>query len=107
MKIVRSPSLQKVQEGRISFIQKEGREILVAMVLDCPLERALVRDPDAFLDAPIQTIPDKVDHPVIMHMLHPDVRDDLPASACASTSSWRGDQPLLRLIQNPMQPKEQ
>ena len=43
--------LEQMQEGRPALIQKDGGEMLIAMVLDRPLSeaQALVEDPIAFL----------------------------------------------------------
>ena len=73
--------LQKVQESKIPYIKKEGRDMLVAMVLDQPLvAQKLVRDPDAFLDALVQTMTDKMVHAISLQMIKADVRNDLPAT---------------------------
>ena len=63
--------------------------MLIAIVLDKPLAeaKALVKDPEAFMRAVTQIMHDKHKHPVIAQMIHPDVRDDLPPSACAASSS--------------------
>ena len=43
--------LNKMQEGKMTLIKKDGGEILIAIVLDKPLSeaQALVDDPDAFV----------------------------------------------------------
>ena len=63
--------------------------MLIAIVLDKPLAeaQALVQDPDAFMRAITKIMQDKHSHPVIAQMIHPDVRDDLPPSECATGSS--------------------
>ena len=63
--------------------------MLIAIVLDKPLSeaQALLDDPDAFMLEITKIIQNKHAHPVIAQMLHPDVRDDLPPSECATASS--------------------
>ena len=80
--------LNKMQEGKTALIKKDG-EMLIAIVQDKPLSeaQALVDDPDAFMLEITKIIQNKHAHPVIAQMLHPDVRDDLPPSECASASS--------------------
>ena len=84
--------LNKMQEGKTALIKKDGGEMLIAIVLDKPLSeaQALVDDPDdpdAFMLEITKIIQNKHAHPVIAQMLHPDVRDDLPPSECATASS--------------------
>jgi hypothetical protein len=83
--------LNQMQAGKKALIKKDGGEMLIAIVLDRPLEdaQALVQDADAFMRAITQIMQSKHNHPVIAQMLNPDVRDDLPPSACASGSSSR------------------
>ena len=78
-----------MQEGKTALIKKDGGEMLIAIVLDKPLAeaQALVDDPDAFIREITKIIQDKHAHPVIAQMIHPDVRDDLPPSECATGSS--------------------
>ena len=81
--------LNKMQEGTTALIKKDGGEMLIAIVLDKPLSeaQALVDDPEAFTLEITKIIQNKHAHPVIAQMLHPDVRDDLPPSECATASS--------------------
>ena len=78
-----------MQERKTALIKKDGGEMLIAIVLDKPLAeaQALVDDPDAFMLEITKIIQNKHAHPVIAQMLHPDVRDDLPPSECATVSS--------------------
>ena len=78
-----------MQEGKTALIKKDGGEMLIAIVLDKPLAeaQALVDDPDAFIREITKIMQDKHAHPVIAQMIHPDVRDDLPPSECATGSS--------------------
>ena len=66
--------LQKIQAGRVPYIKTEGKEMLVAMVLDRPLVEAqnLVRNRDAFIEELVKTLSDKKEHPVIVQMLKAD-----------------------------------
>ena len=63
--------LQQMQEGRPALIPKECEEILIAMVLDKPLEeaKALVEDPESFFDDIVNALSEKRNHPVLMQML--------------------------------------
>ena len=71
--------LHNLQEGGDAYIKKEGKEMIVAMTLERPLEEAqrFVQSPDAFLREILRTIEDAKSHPVIAQMLRPGVRDDL------------------------------
>ena len=75
--------------GITAVQKKDGREMLIAIVLDKPLSeaQALLDDPDAFMLEITKIIQNKHAHPVIAQMLHPDVRDDLPPSECPTASS--------------------
>ena len=81
--------LNRMQEGKAALIKKDGGEMLIAIVLDKPLAeaQALVDDPDAFIREITKIMQDKHAHPVIAQMSHPDVRDELPPSECATGSS--------------------
>ena len=63
--------------------------MLIAIVLDRPLEeaKALVEDPDAFIQAITRIIQDKQNYPVIAQMISPEVNDDPPPSERAASSS--------------------
>ena len=82
-------NLEQMQEGKTALIKKDGGEMLIAIELDKPLSeaQALVDDSDAFMLEITKTIQNKHAHPVVVSMLHPDVRDDLPPSECATASS--------------------
>ena len=75
-----------MQQGKTALIKKDGGEI--AIVLDRPIAetKALVNDPEAFIEK-LQRSCKTNTHPVIAQMIHPDVRDDLPPSECATGSS--------------------
>ena len=81
--------LDQMQAGKKALIKKDGREMLIAVVLDRPLAeaQALVQDAEAFMRAITQIMQAKQSHPVIAQMLNPDVRDDLPPSAYATGST--------------------
>ena len=81
--------LNRMQEGKTALIKKDGGEMLIAIVLDKPLAeaQALVDDPDAFIREITKIMQGKHAHPVIAQMIHPDVRDGLPPSECATGSS--------------------
>ena len=98
--------LNKMQEGKTTLIKKDGGEMLIAIVLDKPLSeaQALVDDPDAFMLEITKIIQNKHTHPVIAQMLHPDVRDDLPPSECATASK---DQSSHTVTTNRTQPQTQ
>ena len=48
--------LEQIQEGRPALIQRDGRDMLIAMVLDRPLMEALElgEDPEAFFEEKIE-----------------------------------------------------
>ena len=97
-----------MQERKTALIKKDGGEMLIAIVLDKRLAeaQALVQDPDAVMRATTKIMQDRHSHPVIAHMIHPDVRDDLPPSECA-TSSSAGQSSRTGTAQYPEQPQTQ
>ena len=81
--------LNKMQQGKTALIKKDGGEMLIAIVLDRPIAeaKALVNNPEAFIREITKIMQNEHAHPVIAQMIHPDVRDDLPPSECATGSS--------------------
>ena len=63
--------LDKLQEGRPALFQKDGGAMLIAIVLDRPLQEAqnLVDQPHQFLQEIRQVIDDKKSHPILERML--------------------------------------
>ena len=79
--------------------------MLIAIVLDKPLSEAqALVDPNAFMLEITKILQNKHTHPVIAQMLHPDVRDDLPPSECATASK---DQSSHTVTTNRTQPQTQ
>ena len=67
--------LNQMQAGKKALIEKDGGEMLIAVVLDRPLAEAqtLVENTDAFMTAITKILEAKQNHPVIAQMLNPDV----------------------------------
>ena len=65
--------LAEVQAGRPALIQKDGGEMLIAIVLDKPLAeaKALVDDPAAFTCEMTRILREKQSHPLIAQMMKP------------------------------------
>ena len=63
--------LEKLQEGRPPLFQKDGGAMLIAIVLDRPLQEAqdLVDQPYQFLQEIRQVLEDKKSHPILERML--------------------------------------
>ena len=63
--------LEKLQEGRPALFQKDGGAMLIAIVLDRPLQEAqdLVDQPLQFLQEIKRVLEDKKSHPVLERML--------------------------------------
>jgi len=80
--------LEQMQEGRPALIQKDGGDMLIAIVLDRPLSeaQALVEDPAAFLQEITKVLSDKQNHPVLKQMLQT-VQGDRPPPTKGATSS--------------------
>jgi len=74
---------------KTSAYQKDGGEMLIAIVLDRPLvdAQALVEASDAFIQAITRIMQDKQNHPVIAQMIRSGVNDDLPPPEAAATES--------------------
>ena len=65
--------LTQMQAGRPALIQKDGGEMLIAIVLDRPLAdaKALVDDPAAFTQEMTKILLAKQSHPLIAQMIKP------------------------------------
>ena len=76
--------LAQMQAGRPALIQKDGGEMLIAIVLDRPLAdaEALVNDPAAFTREMTRILLEKQNHPLIAQMVKPTGSgDSLPQTA--------------------------
>jgi len=85
--------LAQMQAGRPALIQKDGGEMLTAIVLDKPLAdaKALVDDPVAFTREMNKILLEKQNHPLIAQMIQPTESADPPppSGAASSTGSHR------------------
>ena len=74
--------LEQMQAGRPALIQKDGGEMLIAIVLDRPLADAkpLVDDPTAFTQEMTRILLEKQNHPLIAQMIKPAGSSDPPPS---------------------------
>ena len=81
--------LEQMQEGRPALIQKDGGEMLIAMVLDRPLSeaQALVEDPAAFLQEMTKVLFEKRNHPVLKQMLQTAQGESPPPTEGATSST--------------------
>ena len=81
--------LEQMQAGRPALIQKDGGEMLIAIVLDRPLAdaKALVDDPAAFTQEMTRILLEKQSHPLIAQMIKPAGSSDPPPSNSAANSS--------------------
>ena len=83
--------LAQMQAGRPALIQKDGGEMLIAIVLDRPLAeaKALVDDPAAFTREMTKILLAKQSHPLIAQMMRPAGSGDPPPahSTASGTSS--------------------
>ena len=72
--------LTQMQAGRPAFIQKDGGEMLIAIVLDRPLAdaKALVDDPAAFTREMTKILLEKQSHALIAQMIKPAGSSDPP-----------------------------
>ena len=63
--------LEKIQEGRPALFQRDGGSMLIAIVLDRPLQEAqeLVDQPHLFLQEIRQVLDDQKSHPILERML--------------------------------------
>ena len=87
--------LAEVQAGRPALIQKDGGEMLIAIVLDKPLAeaKALVDDPAAFTREMTRILREKQSHPLIAQMMKPAESSDPPPANAASSSTGSRDKP--------------
>ena len=90
-----------MQAGRPALIQKDGGEMLIAIVLDKPLAeaKALVDDPAAFTREMTRILREKQSHPLIAQMMKPAGSGDPPpanttASSTGSRENPRTSQPV-------------
>ena len=76
-----------MQAGRPALIQKDGGEMLIAIVLDRPLAdaKALVDDPAAFTHEMTKILLEKQSHPLIAQMIKPAGSSDPPPSNSAAS----------------------
>ena len=82
--------LAQMQAGRPALIQKDGGEMLIAIVLDRPLAeaKALVDDPAAFMREMTKILRAKQSHPPLAQMMRPPGSSDPPpAHGTASGTS--------------------
>ena len=81
--------LEQMQAGRPALSQKDGGEMLIAIVLDRPLAdaKALVDDPAAFTQEMTRILLEKQSHPLIAQMIKPAGSSDPPPSNSAASSS--------------------
>ena len=81
--------LEQMQASRPALIQKDGGEMLIAIVLDKPLAdaKALVDDPAAFTQEMTRILLKKQNHPLIAQMIKPAGSNDPPPSNSAASSS--------------------
>ena len=86
--------LAEVQAGRPTLIQKDGGEMLIAIVLDRPLAeaKALVDDPAAFTREMTRILCEKQSHPLIAQMMKPAESSDPPLANAAFSSSGSRDE---------------
>ena len=86
--------LAEVQAGRPTLIQKDGGEMLIAIVLDRPLAeaKALVDDPAAFTQEMTRILREKQSHPPLAQMMKPaEISDPPPTTAACSSSGSRDE----------------
>ena len=82
--------LAEMQAGRPALIQKDGGEMLIAIVLDRPLTeaKALENDPTAFTREMTRILVAEQGHPLIAQMMRPTGSSDPPPAN--STASGTG-----------------
>ena len=86
--------LAEVQAGRPALIQKDGGEMLIAIVLDRPLAEAkALDDPAAFTREMTRILREKQSHPLIAQMMKPAESSDPPPANTASSSTGSRDKP--------------
>ena len=83
--------LEKIQEGRLALFQKDGGSMLIAIVLDRPLQEAqeLVDQPHLFLQEIRQVLDDKKSHPILERMLRT-IQGDTAKQEATSSSERPG-----------------
>ena len=81
--------LAQMQAGWPALIQKDGGEMLIAIVLDRPLAeaKALVDDPAAFTREMTRILLAKQSHPLIAQMIKPAGSGDPPPSSSTASST--------------------
>ena len=84
-----------MQAGRPALIQKDGGEMLIAIVLDRPLAeaKALVDDPAAFTREMTRILLAKQSHPLIAQMIKPAGSGDPPPSSSTASSTGSHEHP--------------
>ena len=89
------PILAQMQAGRSALIQKDGGEMLIAIVLDRPLAdaKALVDDSAAFTREMTKILLEKQSHPLIALMIKPAGSSDPPPSYSAASSTGSHEHP--------------
>ena len=87
--------LAQMQAGRPALIQKDGGEMLIAIVLDRPLAeaKALVDDPAAFTREMTGILIAKQSHPLIAQMIKPAGSGDPPPSSSTAGSTGSHEHP--------------
>ena len=82
--------IQGMQEGKPALIPKECEEILIAIVLDRPLQEAqrLVENPERFFNEILEGLETHRNHPVLTQLF----LDIASASAASTTSQPAGQQ---------------
>ena len=92
--------LAQMQAGRPALIQKDGGEMLIAIVLDRPLAdaKALVDDPAAFTREMTKILLEKQSHPLIAQMIKPAGSSDPPPANSAASSTSNHKHPFFSPI---------
>ena len=92
--------LAQMQAGRPALIQKDGGEMLIAIVLDRPLAdaKALVDDPAAFTREMTRILLEKQNHPLIVQMIKPAGSGDPPPSNSAASSTGSHEHPRASVL---------
>ena len=80
--------IQRLQEGKPALIPKEREEILIAIVLDRPLNEAqrLVENPERFFNEILEALETHRNHPVLTQLLHDIATTPASSSADQPTS---------------------
>ena len=87
--------LAEMQAGRPALIQKDGGEMLIAIVLDRPLAeaKALVNDPAAFTREMTRILVAKQGHPLIAQMMRPTGSSDPPPANSTASGTGSHERP--------------